>query len=621
MIRKPFTWLALSAVTILALGVLTGCEISVNAAGPAETAEPVLSPSPGVTAGGPENTQTPGPTPAVTITSPTETPTLAPLPPLVTAAPTLAATPTATQTALPTPTVSVEGTVLALGLNLREGPALAYPVVLSLPQGTIFTVLGQDSSGGWLFVALANGQTGWLDRSFTTYTAPARVVAAPPLPPTPTPPPAPVSLPTIQIVSPGSGSTYALNQQVNVQSVAAASAGVSQIQLLVDNAVVQTTAGGAGQQTLQANQQWTAATPGSHVLTVIAIDMLGNRSQPASISVNVALAVSPPQVVIEQPNQNIVVQAGQAVTIQSQATSSVGINRIELWADGQLYTTSTGNAGQTVFDVSQIWSSTTLGEHTLFVRAYDFNGQSTDSAGVVIGVTDTNPPQITVNISTNTVLVNQPVTVYTSASDSKGITSIELWADGNLVAVANSTSPVGQDSMSTAQTWQTDQVGQHGLYIIAHDSVGKSTQSSLMMVNVLSATTPTPTPTPQPTYTPMPTPTPQPTYTPRPTPTPQPTNTPRPTPTPQPTSTPTPQPTYTPRPTPTTQPTNTPTPTPRPTNTPRPTATPRPTNTPRPTPSPQPTSTPTPTPTPTPLPTNIPVPTRMPPEVTPRPDA
>ena len=104
--------------------------------------------------------------------------------------------------------------------------------------------------------------------------------------------------------------------------------------------------------------------------------------------------------------------------------------------------------------------------------------------------------------------------------------------------------------------------------------------STLVYVQVLSAT-PAPWPTPTsvtasapPTPSPAPTPSP----TPRPTASPSPTSTPRPTPSPSPTASPSPSPT------------------------PRPTATPSPTSTPRPTPSPSPVSTLTPTPAPTPTP-------------------
>jgi len=108
--------------------------------------------------------------------------------------------PAATPTSLPTYTVSPTpqpelppnvGMVTAGALNLRYGPSTAYPPIGSLPYGTLFFVLGQDATGNWLYVSLADGQTGWISRAYTDYRGTAAYVPPPPLPVVPTPPPYP----------------------------------------------------------------------------------------------------------------------------------------------------------------------------------------------------------------------------------------------------------------------------------------------------------------------------------------------------------------------------------------------------------------------------------------------
>ena len=313
---------------------------------------------------------------------------------------------------------------------------------------------------------------------------------------TPTPLPAPVQLLTIQLLSPAQNTSVSIGQQINVQSMATATNGLSQVQLYADNLLVQTTPGN-GQFGLLVNQGWQATTLGSHTLTVVATDIRGNRSQPASVVVNVVGTISLPQAQIVEPTGYTVIQSGQVFTIQSTATAAAGVVRIELWSDGALYTsTSSGvGGGQSPFTVAQQWSSTVIGGHTLFVRAFDSLGQSVDLASLTMGVTDTNPPQVTTSISANTVFVGQQVTVHTTATDSKGVTSIQLFVDGTQVAVTNSTSPVGQFSMVADQTWTASPAGQHSLWVVVHDSVGKLTQSPTMLVTALGANTPTPTPT------------------------------------------------------------------------------------------------------------------------------
>jgi Bacterial SH3 domain/Bacterial Ig domain len=597
MARKMPFWWALVGLIVIAVVVWGGREISIRAAETRATATPGVT-RPVATPGQPavaKGTATPMPaTPGVE--QPVPVTPAHPIP-VTTRVPT--AEPTATPSASPvpvSPAPSDLGTVGSAVLNLRAGPSTGYPVLTALNSGATFRVLGQDASGSWLYVLLPGGQTGWLFRSFTGFAAAAPFVAAvpfvaaPPLPPTATTTaqPSPPSPPTIQLLAPAAYSTFVTGQQVTVQSVAAGNGGVSQVELWVDNGLVQTAAGG-GVPIVQVSQQWQATTPGSHVLTVIATDFSGNSSQPASVVVNVVSNDNGPQVEIDQPGGTTVIQAGQVLTVQSTATAGAGVTRIELWADGELYNSADSgvSGGQSPFTAWQQWSSTDLGYHSLFVRAYDSAGRWTDTGSIAIGVADTNPPQVSVTISASTVPVGGGVTVQTSASDSKGITVIELWVDGVQVARSSSDSSVGQPYMQVEQTWQADAVGLHALYVVARDSAGKFTQSDTMTITVLPADTPTPTPTETPTPTPLPTETPTPTPLP-PTPTPLP-----PTPTPTESPIPTPTPTETPLPpTPTESPTPTPTPTPMP---PTPTPTPLP---PTPTPTPMP---PTPTPTPTPI--------------------
>jgi hypothetical protein len=452
------------------------------------------------------------------------------------------------------------GLVDVAELNVRAGPGTDYPIVATVPVGTPFTVLGQDPTGGWLYVSLSNGGTGWVDRSLTTFAglAPVLFVPAPPVPtpiptavPTATPVPATVSAPTVQLLAPGANASFVTGNQLTVQWTATDNSGIalSQVQLLVDNSVVQSTAGN-GQTSLQASQQWQATSVGSHTISVIATDVQGNASAPASVTIYVTASstTSSLAVYFTQPTGNIVVVTGQGVTINSTASGPNGVIRIELWVDGSLYTsTSSGvSGGQSPYSVSQGWSSTALGEHTIFVRAWDSAGNSANSGSLTIGVADNNPPQLSVSFNATTVNVGQAVVVNTTATDSKGVTNIELWVNGTQVAVNTSGSSVGQSQLSASQTWVPGSAGQYSVYVTADDSTGLSSNSGSTTVSVVGATvTPAPTATPvtpTPTMTPTPTGTPVPTVTPASTETPMPTNTPMPTSTPAPPATPRPGP-------------------------------------------------------------------------------
>ena len=120
--------------------------------------------------------------------------------PDVTQTPGTGSTPTSQPVATGTSPVGRDniGVVTTANLNVRQGPSVAYPVVDTLPEGSSFEVTGQNGSGDWLRVVMADGREGWLYRGFTDYLASAPVVSAPPLPaPVPTSTPVPTSVPIV----------------------------------------------------------------------------------------------------------------------------------------------------------------------------------------------------------------------------------------------------------------------------------------------------------------------------------------------------------------------------------------------------------------------------------------
>jgi hypothetical protein len=150
---------------------------------------------------------------AFTFTTGTVTPTHEVTPTqVVTPAATATPTPIPTQqpTLVPPPTQSPGGEntarVMSAGLNMRMGPGTNYPILRALPYGAVLLVLGQDYTGGWLYVRTMDLQLGWVARAYTSFTGRAPIISAPPTPTAPptTPTPTPTALPTF--VPPPSGS-------------------------------------------------------------------------------------------------------------------------------------------------------------------------------------------------------------------------------------------------------------------------------------------------------------------------------------------------------------------------------------------------------------------------------
>jgi N-acetylmuramoyl-L-alanine amidase len=65
----------------------------------------------------------------------------------------------------PTPTKAASATakIVSAGLNVRSGPGLSYPVIVTLVRGDTVAVVKVDPATGWLQVELPGGEKlGWI---------------------------------------------------------------------------------------------------------------------------------------------------------------------------------------------------------------------------------------------------------------------------------------------------------------------------------------------------------------------------------------------------------------------------------------------------------------------------
>jgi uncharacterized protein YgiM (DUF1202 family) len=79
-------------------------------------------------------------------------------PPTATPSPTMTPTPTVTPTATPIPDAAV-GDQLT---NLRNGPAVGFPILVEVPAGTPLEVLGKSADQEWIKVRTPEGLEGWM---------------------------------------------------------------------------------------------------------------------------------------------------------------------------------------------------------------------------------------------------------------------------------------------------------------------------------------------------------------------------------------------------------------------------------------------------------------------------
>lgn len=199
--------------------------------------------------------------------------------------------------------------------------------------------------------------------------------------------------PQVTILAPPSPQNVSLGAQLNVQVAASDEAGVTQLQMLVDNQPYSqvTSQSPGGQNPFSATFIYAANAAGAHTILMRAIDRAGNIGNSNPLTINVA-DNAPPSV--NTNYSRLSVRENEQVTVYTNATDAAGIQRVELWADNSLYNvyTSPNPSAQTSLAIQQIWASNAPGNHVLFVRVFDVNNQSATTPATNIFVRQPQEP-------------------------------------------------------------------------------------------------------------------------------------------------------------------------------------------------------------------------------------
>jgi hypothetical protein len=104
------------------------------------------------------------------------------------------------------------------------------------------------------------------------------------------------SKPTVSISAPTSGSEFQVGEQVNVLCSARDARGVARLELYVDGTLYRTDPSPnlSGDALVSLSQTWIADDPGTHTLSVVAVNVDGVESDPWAITVRVTGEIAPP---------------------------------------------------------------------------------------------------------------------------------------------------------------------------------------------------------------------------------------------------------------------------------------------------------------------------------------
>jgi hypothetical protein len=184
----------------------------------------------------------------------------------------------------------------------------------------------------------------------------------------------------------------------------------------------------------------------------------------------VTVDVDAPVVTLTAPASGAIVSG--IVHMTATAGDNVAVTKVEFY-DGVVLIGSELDAPYT-----QSWNADSVapGLHTLFARAYDGIGNTTDSAPVLVtvpGKPDTSPPTVSITSPVKNAVIGAGVIWTALATDNVGVTRVDFY-DGSTMVKSLSSGPF-------SFAWNTTNVaaGTHKLTVRAFDAKNSTTSAAV----------------------------------------------------------------------------------------------------------------------------------------------
>jgi hypothetical protein len=284
-------------------------------------------------------------------------------------------------------------------------------------------------------------------------------------------PPPDTIAPAVSLTSPANNTNYTSAQTVNIAATATDNAGVSKVELYVDNVLKGSNA------TSSCSYGWviTGVDNGTHSLTAVAYDAAGNTKISSAVTVTVNIDTIAPTVSITAPADNAVYTRTQTLYVTAVAADNVKVAKVMFYDGATLIGTDTSSP------YSYYWpiSNSNNGTHSLTAVAYDTAGNSAVSIPVTVNV-DTIAPTVSITSPASKAVyaTAQTVTVAASATDNIGVAKVEFY-DGSVLLGTDATLPFSYDwAVTNANN------GSHSLTAKAYDAAGNTKVSAAIIVSV-----------------------------------------------------------------------------------------------------------------------------------------
>ncbi|MEM1556709.1 MAG: S8 family serine peptidase [Candidatus Bathyarchaeia archaeon] len=186
----------------------------------------------------------------------------------------------------------------------------------------------------------------------------------------------------------------------------------------------------------------------------------------------------PPSVKITYPVNGATVSG--AIIVSVDASDDSGVSKVELYKDGVLFAVDSDAPYEFYWDTT----NESNGVHVLVAKAYDAAGNIGESGAVNVNVanndvisnivgTDNTPPTVSIVKPKNKQIVSKVTDIIVSASDESGISKVEFYVDGGLIAVVSAEPyTYGWDTKTVKNGW-------HTITVKAYDSFGNSAETGI----------------------------------------------------------------------------------------------------------------------------------------------
>lgn len=325
--------------------------------------------------------------------------------------------------------------------------------------------------------------------------------------------------PTVIITFPSGSKDAELGAPLTIQGVATDDVAVTRMDLIVDNQLVTFVTPEKPVTPFAVAIPWTPLTTGAHNIVLRAYDNRGQSDDSLRYTVRV-FDNQPP--VVTANVERTTIPSGDVLLVEALALSSNGVARVELYVDEQLAAAATSQAApqQTAMSATLAANELADGTHTMFVRAVDLTGHTTDTERVIFTVapgapriartTPTAQPKATALPPTATptaplilppaptvqvelvgdplrVFLPEPAQIKIQAHGSVELDRIELWAryPGESVAqLLAEESGKGATDKTLTFDWHAVRAGTAEVYARVTDNLGQVGRSAILRVTL-----------------------------------------------------------------------------------------------------------------------------------------